>query len=302
MSKPSPRGIFLPIPTPFNVDGDLAVGALRDNLTRWNRHDLAGFVIAGSAGEAALLDEDEKIRLWQAAREMIPQDRLMIAGAGGEGTRATIRLTRLAAEAGAELALVVTPSYYHLLMTPDVLRAHYLAVADAAPIPILIYNVPRYTGVNMNAATVVELSHHPNIIGVKECSGDLAKLGQVAQRTADNPHFAVLAGMGGALLPALAMGAVGGVLMLANLAPAACIQIYRLYQAGDWAKARQIQARLVPLNTVVAKRLGPPGLKAALDMLGYYGGAVRPPLGPPSDSERAALRAVLAEAGLYNEK
>lgn len=293
-------GVFPPVTTPLNVDGELATGALQDNLTRWNRYDLAGFVLAGSSGEGPLLDEDEKIRLWRAAREIIPPSRLLIAGTGAESIRATVMLTRLAAEAGADVALVNTPSYYHALMTPDALLAYYRSVADQSPIPVLLYNVPRYTGVDMNAATIIALSRHANIVGIKESSGNIAKLGQIVQRTGDD--FSVLVGAGGAFFPALAMGASGGILALANLAMSACIEIYDLFKAGEWEQARQVQARLVPLNMVLVARLGPPGLKAGLDMMGYYGGPVRPPLEPPSDGERAALRAVLAEAGLYNDK
>jgi 4-hydroxy-2-oxoglutarate aldolase len=299
MSQPSLQGVFPPVPTPFDIDGNLATGAMQDNLSRWNRFDLGGYVVAGSSGEAALLDEDEKIRLWQAAREVIPPDRLMIAGVGCESTRATIALSRVAAEAGADLALVLTPSYYHSLMTAPAIAAFYRAVADASPIPILAYNMPRYTSVDVSAATILELSHHPNIAGIKDSSGNLAKLGQVAQRTAGD--FSVVVGTGGVFFPALVMGASAGILTLANLAPAACAEIYKLYRAGEWDKAREIQARLVPLNAMVTSRFGPPGLKVALDLLGYYGGPVRPPLMPPADGERAALRAVLAEAGLYSD-
>jgi 4-hydroxy-2-oxoglutarate aldolase len=299
MSQPSLQGVFPPVPTPFDIDGNLATGAMQDNLSRWNRFDLGGYVVAGSSGEAALLDEDEKIRLWQAAREVIPPDRLMIAGVGCESTRATIALSRVAAEAGADLALVLTPSYYHSLMTAPAIAAFYRAVADASPIPILAYNMPRYTSVDVSAATILELSHHPNIAGIKDSSGNLAKLGQVAQRTAGD--FSVVVGTGGVFFPALVMGASAGILTLANLAPAACAEIYKRYRAGEWDKAREIQARLVPLNAMVTSRFGPPGLKVALDLLGYYGGPVRPPLMPPADGERAALRAVLAEAGLYSD-
>ncbi len=293
------RGVFAPVPTPFDVDGSLDVDALQQNLALWGRYRLAGFVLVGSSGEAALLDRSEKRRAWHAAREAIGPGRALIAGTGCESTRATIELTGLAAESGADAALVITPSYYHVLLTPDVLAAHYKAVADASPIPIVLYNMPRYTGVDMNAATVVSLSHHPNILAIKDSSGNLARMSQIAQRAADD--FTVLTGSGGAFFPSLAVGAEGGVLMLANMAPAACVEILDLYRAGEWDEAREAQARLVPLNTLISTRLGPPGLKAALDMLGYYGGPARAPLEPPNENDRAAIRAALAEAGLYDE-
>jgi 4-hydroxy-2-oxoglutarate aldolase len=299
MSELDMCGVFPPVPTPFDTDGNLSVAALQDNLTRWSRFELAGFVVLGSNGEAATLDEKEKLHVLQAAREALPADSLLIAGTGCESTRATIALTRRAARAGADAAMVVTPWYYHPLMSVAALSAHFRAVADASPIPVLLYNVPHFTGVDMGAATVVELSTHRNIIGIKDSSGSVAKIGQIVQRTGKD--FFVLTGAGAAFFPALTMGASGGILALANLAPAACVDIFRLHAAGDWEAARELQARLIPLNSLVSSKLGPPGVKAALDLLGYYGGPVRPPLLPPSDGDRAALRATLAEAGLHTQ-
>ncbi|GAB4448577.1 MAG: dihydrodipicolinate synthase family protein [Anaerolineae bacterium] len=299
MSKPIVRGIFVPVVTPFDVHGEVALEHFQANAKKWLRLGLSGLVVTGSTGEAVSLDVDERTRLWEAARALIPTDRLLIAGTGAESTRATIALTKRAAETGADLALIGTPSYFHPFMTVEALTAHYRAVADAAPIPVVLYNIPRFTRVEMSAAVVVELSRHPNIIGIKDSSGNVGLVGQIAARTADD--FATVTGSGATLFPALMVGAVGGILAAANLAPAQYIEIVRLYEAGEYAAARALQARLIPVSNLIAARMGPAGVKAGLDMLGFYGGPVRPPLLPISDSDRAVLRATLAEAELIHD-
>ncbi len=299
MSKPIVRGVFAPVTTPFDVHGELSIEAFQDNLKKWLRWGLAGFVVAGSTGEGVLLDEEERVRLWKTARALLPADRLLIAGTGRESTRAAIALTRRAAEAGADAALVGVPAYYHPYMSVEAVAAHYRAIADAAPIPILLYNIPRLTGVEMSAAVIVELARHPNIIGVKDSSGNVGLVGQVVQRA--GADFYTLSGSGATFFPALMMGACGGILALANVAPGQCAEICRLHAAGKLDAARDLQARLIALNTLLTIRLGPAGVKAALDLLSYYGGPVRPPLTPISDNDRAVLRATLAEAGLYHD-
>ena len=171
------KGVFPPIPTTFDHQDRVDLGALADNLGRWNQYDLAGYVVLGSNGEPVYVNEEEKLRVWQAARAAIPPDKLMIAGTGCESTGETIRLTKLAATAGADAALVVTPHYYSGLMTPESLLHHYRAVADSSPIPVLLYNVPKFTNVDLDAATVAEASSHPNLTGLKDSGGNIAKLG-----------------------------------------------------------------------------------------------------------------------------
>ncbi len=220
----------------------------------------------------------------------------MIAGTGCESTRATIALTCRAAEAGADAALVVTPHYYKGRMTPDALVGHFCAVADASPIPVLLYNVPSNTGVDMDAATIARAAQHPNIVGVKDTGGNIAKMADTVRLV--RPGFQVLAGSAGFFFAGLAIGAVGGVLALANIAPQQAIDIYRLFKAGRWDEAAELQRRMLPVNAAVTARFGIAGLKAALDMLGYYGGPVRPPLLAITDAERQTLRTILAEGGL----
>lgn len=289
-------GVFPPIPTPFDAQGDVAYDALADNLRRWDEYDLSGYVVLGSNGEAPCLAEDEKIRILEAARPLIPWPKLMIAGTGCESTRQTIALTRRAAAAGADAALVVTPHYYGAKMTGDVLVRHYEAVADASPIPILVYNVPKFTHVNVDAPSLTRLARHPNIVGTKDTGGDMAQLANTVRLA--GPGFQVLAGSAGFFLAALALGAAGGILALANIAPIQALDIYRLFKAGKLDEAAELQRRMIPVNAAVTARFDIAGLKATLEMLGYYGGPVRPPLPDLADGERAALRAILIEGGI----
>jgi len=298
MDKPviSLRGVFPPVPTPFDAEGNVAIQKLIDNLERLNQYDLSGYVVLGSNGEAGYLSVEEKLRVWEAARQAIPPDRLMIAGAGCESTRQTIALTRQAAQAGADAALLVTPHYYDGKMTPGALAHHYEAVADAAPIPVLLYTVPKFTHVDIDAPTIARLARHPNIIGIKDTGGNMAKLADTARLT--GPDFQVLAGSAGFFLAGLTLGAVGGILALANVAPKKCLDLYRLFKAGQMEEAAELQRWMIPVNAAITARFGIAGLKAALEMLGYYGGPVRSPLMPVTESERQALRNVLVEGGV----
>jgi len=295
MSKPtiSLKGIMPPIPTPFDAAGDVHHGALVENLERWNQYDLRGYVVLGSNGEGVYLDEAEKVQVWETARRAIPADKLLVAGTGAESTRQTIAITRRAADAGADAALVVTPHYYGPKMTPDSLVQHYVKVADASPIPILIYNVPKFTNVNMDAAAVARAAEHPNIAGIKDTSGNITQLADTVRVV--GPDFQVLAGSASFLLAGLTVGAVGGILALANIAPQKGLEITRLFEAGARDEAAELQRRMIPVNNAVTARFGIAGLKAALDMLGYYGGPVRSPLLGLTEGERQTLREILQE-------
>jgi 4-hydroxy-2-oxoglutarate aldolase len=297
----SVRGVLPPIPTPFDTSGRVAYGALRENLQRWNQYGLAGYVVLGSNGEAAYLRRAEKVRLLEAAREAIPPDKLLIAGTGCESTQDTIRLTQQAAEVGADAALVVTPNFYDGKMSPNALVKHFTAVADASPIPVLLYNVPKFTHVDMAAATVARTVPHPNIKGIKDSSGNITKLAdtvRLAQAAAGESSFDVLAGSAGFLFAALAVGAVGGVVALSNIAPQQCVDIYDLFGAGRWDEAADLQRRMVPVNTAITATYGVAGLKAALDMLGFYGGPVRAPLLDLGKKGCKALQQTLSDGGL----
>jgi 4-hydroxy-2-oxoglutarate aldolase len=289
-------GCHPPIATPFNEDGKVALDELARNLEAWQETPLAGFAVLGSNGEFVFLDDQEKTAILKLAGEVIRPPRLFIAGTGCEATRDTVSLTEAAARCGAHAALVVTPHYYKGRMTHGALVEYFTSVADRSPIPIILYNVPGFTGVDMAAETLGELAHHPNIAGLKESSGNVVKMGQVAALAPQG--FQILAGSGSFLLPALAMGAVGGIMALASVAAFPLEEILKAFHEGDLGRARATQIRLIEANAAVTTRFGIPGLKAAMDMAGLYGGPVRPPLLPLTHNEREAVRAVLRKAAL----
>lgn len=288
------EGCFPPIPTPFDSQGRVDHDNLALNLERWQKTPLRGFAVLGSNGEAVLLGRDEKIEIWKTAGQAIDEDHLFIAGTGCESTGETLELTEEAARLGAHAAMVVTPHYYRPRMDRKALVAHYTAVADRSPIPIILYNVPGFTGIDLSAETIVELARHPNITGLKESSGNVTKIGEIVYRSGGS--FQVLAGSGSFLLPALSVGAVGGVMALAAVAPHALNEIVDRFHKGDMKRAREIQLRLIPANAAVTTRFGIPGLKAALDLKGMYGGPVRPPLLPLGEEQMEALDKTLREA------
>jgi 4-hydroxy-2-oxoglutarate aldolase len=291
------EGILPPIATPF-ADGRVAHDRLRENLERWNKTGLVGYVVFGSNGEAVHLDQEEKLAMVDTAKQNLPQGKLLIAGTGCQSTEETVRLTNLAAERGADAALIFTPHYYKAKMDNAALNKHYVTIADRAHIPILIYNVPQFTGISVPPGLVASLAEHPNIIGIKDSSGNIAQVGEMIATTPSPPSFHVLAGSAGHLLPALALGASGGILALANIAPKECCKIFEDFRRGKHAEAKDLQLKLLAANKAVTAGFGVAGLKAALDMVGYYGGDPRPPLLPLGEEQRNELRKILEKANL----
>ena len=291
-------GIFPPIPTPFDAAGELDLKALAANLEKWNRYPLAGYVVLGTNGEFPFLSEAEKLICFEVARKHIPPGKLFLAGTGCESTRNAIRLTKQAAALGADVAILISPSYYKSKMDAAGLSDYYLSVADASPIPVSIYNMPANTGVDMPADLIITLSQHLNIAGLKDSGGNLAKLGEIVRSA--RPGFQVLAGSAGFLYPALCIGAVGGVLALANIAPQECCDIVELARYGKPEDARELQLRMIAPNAAITACFGVPGLKAAMEMMGYYGGPPRSPLLPLSDAQEETLRGILVEAGILD--
>jgi len=289
------QGIFPPITTPF-IDGKLALDKLADNIARWNRTGLKGYVAFGSNGEYVYLSEAEKLEVVRTVVQTAAPGMKVIAGTGCESTWQTVELTNACAKLGAHAALVVTPFYYGGRMNEAAMLKHFTAVADRSDIPILIYNVTKFTNINVSVGLTAKLSQHPNIIGIKDSNGNVGTLGEMV--TAVGKDFGVLVGTAGALFGALTLGAVGGVLALANVAPEACVRIQSLLRQGELETARKLQLRMLPVNTAVTATYGVPGLKAALDMLGYFGGDPRPPLLPASEKERGEIREILKKAEL----
>ena len=289
-------GIFPPLPTAFDKEGEVDHHQLSQNIRVLSKFDLQGLVVLGSNGEFVLLDEDEKTAVIQTARGSMPPQKLLLAGAGCPSTRATIRACHNAADAGADAALVITPSYFKGKMTDAALYEFFSSVGTASPIPVILYNMPACTGIDLSAEIVVSLAGHPNIVGLKDSGGNVSKLGEIVYRA--NDEFKVLAGSAGFLLPALAVGAVGGILALANIAPEQCLQIQSLFRDGRMDEARSLQSRLIPLNQQVTRIGGVPVLKSAMDYLGLYGGPVRGPLLPAEKEEISKVRALINEAGI----
>jgi 4-hydroxy-2-oxoglutarate aldolase len=290
----SMAGIFPPIPTPFDAAGEVDLEALASNFRKWNTFPLAGYAVLGTNGEMPYLGDAEKLTYFEAARKLIPPGKLFMAGCGCESTHSTIALVKQAAALGADIALLISPSYYKSKMDNAALTDYYRRVADASPIPVSIYNMPANTMVDMSADLIVTLSAHPNIAGVKDSGGNLAKMGEIIRNS--RPGFQVLAGSAGFLYPAVCLGAVGGVLALANIAPRQCCDLLNLATQGKHLDAKELQLRLISPNTAVTARFGVPGLKAAMEMVGLFGGNPRSPLQPLSAEQRETLRRILTEA------
>ena len=289
------RGVFPPIPTPF-VDDGIDHASLAANVKQWMATRLSGVVALGSNGEAPLVDERESDAVIATVRGAMPRDRLFIVGTGRESTAATIVATRRAAQLGADLVLVRTPSFFKNVMTSDAFVRHYTAVADAAPVPVLLYNVTMYTGVNLLPDAVVRLADHPNIIGMKESGGDIAQISDCVSRTPN--RFNVLAGSAVTVFAALCVGAAGAVLALSAVLPDLCVELYDLVQRSRYDEARALQQRLTPLARLLGSAHGIAGLKYALDQIGYRGGPPRAPLLPLSAEAARQISEQLAELGV----
>jgi dihydrodipicolinate synthase/N-acetylneuraminate lyase len=284
--------VFPPMATPFSDDGAVETSAIAANVEKWMRAGTGGVVALGSNGEAPLLDEAESDRVIAAARDAVPRDRLLIAGTGRESTPATIAASKRAAALGADAVLVRTPSYYKGRMTVDALARHYSLVADGSPVPVLLYNYPAVSGINLVPALIARLSQHANIAGIKETGSDAAQVGAFVDAAA--PSFSVIAGSAPPFYPALCMGAVGGILAVACVVPEICVQLFQHFRAGRHAEARELQRRITPLARLVTTEYGVPGLKAAMTMAGYRAGMPRLPLTPASGDALNQIRAALA--------
>jgi len=289
-------GVFIPVTTPFSGD-DVAPARLAANLQKWNATPVAGYVVLGSTGEFPMLSEAERDRILSSAREAIPRDRLFLAGTGTDSTLNTIRQTKRAAEIGADAAIVITPHYFTRAFSQVAAQVrHYIAVADASPIPIMLYNFPLNTGINLEPDTVAKIAMHPNVCGIKDSSGNIPQAAQIIDQTPKTFH--VLVGAASALLPSLAIGSAGGILALGLISAREFCDVYALARGGRWDEAREIAKRMMVLDRGIAGRYGIGGLKAALELQGFYGGPCRLPLGTPDGDAIDDIKEVLATAGL----
>jgi 4-hydroxy-2-oxoglutarate aldolase len=290
-------GVFPPMVTPFKENGDVDFAAFVRNIDRWNNDALSGYVVLGSNSETAFLSYDEKLKLIELAVQTARPDRLVIAGTGVESVRETIRLTNKAAELGVPVALVLTPHYYGEAMTDEALIRFFTEVAEKSDIPILIYNVPKFTHVNISVHAVKLLSQHPKIVGMKDSTGDVAQLEMFKKNVPE--RFNLIVGTASAWLPALRLGIRAGIHALANCAPNQCSDVQRLFLAGQTAEAEELQRTLLPVNTAVTATYGVAGLKYATTLAGYEGGTVRIPLVPLSENQRRDLKEIMIASGMF---
>ena len=281
-------GILLPTTTPFDLDGHIATTAITSNIKAWSARGVTGFIVLGSTGERVHLDEREYLEVIEISRSAT--DSVLIVGAGQQSTVNTIKEIKRAARAGAEAVLVITPYFYRPAITQETLISYYTAVADEAPVPVLLYSMPPLTGIKIEPETVARLSEHPNIIGVKDSSNDIAGFRRTVELCPND--FAVMTGNGTVLLDALRAGATGGILAVGCVVPEICVEIFRMFTAQEEG-AERLQEELTPIAAAVTTKYGIGGLKVALDLAGYHGGAVRAPLRAPDEAAGAEIRSLV---------
>ena len=284
-------GVYAALTTPFAADDSVAIAHLKQNIQRYNATGLAGYAVQGSTGESVLLSRAEWDSVLVAAKEVASPQKKLLAGTGVESTAETISRTKRAAELGYHAALVKTPYYYKPVYKPEVFIAHYRRVADASPIPVLLYSVPQFTGISLEAPEVAVLAEHPNIVGIKESSGHVQRVGEMIAATPAS--FQVLTGGAGVLLPSLTVGAKGAILALASALPEKCAELYELTRRGQLETARELQKALLRASRLIVSELGIAGVKFVMDQRGYYGGQPRLPLLPVADAAKKRVLELL---------
>ncbi|MDX9916920.1 MAG: 4-hydroxy-tetrahydrodipicolinate synthase [Gudongella sp.] len=290
------KGIYTPIVTPFAEDESIDYGKLKHNLDLLSKSDLDGIVVLGSNGEFVYLNHKEKLEFIEFCVNNFSKEKNIIVGTSYDSTIETIKFCKEAAQLGAVAALVLPPHYYKGGMNEEVLYMHFTDVADESPIPIMLYNMPGNTGINMSSKLIARLAKHPNIVGIKDTSGNIVQLTEIVRDTDED--FVVFAGNAGYLLPALTIGARGATVALGNILPNECCKVVSLFQEGKLEEAKELQVKLVEINFLVTGGMGVPALKAAMNMLGYEGGIPRRPLRPLSDDKREVVKAALKNIGV----
>ena len=285
-------GVYPALTTPFAADDSVSLTDLKHNIEQYNRVGLAGYVVIGSTGESVLLSWAEIERILATVKERAAAGKKLIAGTGVESTAETIVRTKRAAELGYDAALVKTPYYYKPAYKPEAYIAHYRRVADTSPIPVLLYSVPQFTGVALEAAEVAALSEHPNIIGIKESSGNVQRVAEIINATPRD--FQVLVGSAGTLFASMVLGARGGILALASALPEKCVELYELTRKGQHEAARELQAALMKASKRVVAEAGIAGVKFVMEQRGYRGGIPRMPLQPLHHEQKKRLIELLA--------
>jgi 4-hydroxy-2-oxoglutarate aldolase len=293
------NGVLPPVTTPFNVGGDVDYGALSANIARYNDTGLKGYVPLGSNGEAIHLSAVERKQVIETVKLTATSDHTVVAGVNELFTRSAIEAARAAADSGVDAVLVITPYFYKSSMTQQRLVRHFIEVADNSPVPVLLYNVPQNTGVVLESATIALLAAHQNIVGAKDSAGNMGAISETIRLAPEG--FSVMVGNGGIVYPSVTMGATGAILGVACAAPKACVELYEAAKSGDHGRARDLQNRIAPLSQIVTAGLSVPGLKAAMDIIGFAGGIPRSPLTLVSNEEREKIREVIRRTGLFPE-
>jgi 4-hydroxy-2-oxoglutarate aldolase len=284
-------GVFSALTTPFDTEGSLSLDDLKHNIRQYNRTGLAGYVVMGSTGESVLVSQAEWEAVLAVVKETASPDKKLFAGTGAESTAETIERARRAAQLGYDAALVKTPYYYKPMYKPEVYIAHYRRVADASPVPVLLYSVPQFTGVALEVPEVANLAAHPNIIGIKESSGNVLRVAEMT--AAVSPDFQVLVGSAATIYPSITIGARGAILALAAALPEKCVELYELIRRGQHERARELHTVILRASKLVVSGSGIPGVKYAMDRRGYRGGLPRLPLLPLQDEEKKRLNVFL---------
>lgn len=292
MNKLQLSGVFPPMVTPFKENGDVDYQAFTENIEKWNHTGLSGYLVLGSNSETCYLSMEEKEELIRLTVKHSLKDKHIMAGTGLESIRETIEFTNRAARLGAQSALVLTPCFFGNSMNSAAMIDYFTQVADHVNIPVLLYNVPKFTHVNIEADAVKELAKHPNIIGMKDSSGNIQQL--AAYKRAASEDFNIMVGTAGAWYPALALGIKAGVHALANCCPEECVKIQSLFEQGKWEDARELYENILPINTAVTGTYGVAGLKYGCDLMGYKGGYVRSPLQNLGQKSKEELKEVFA--------
>jgi len=290
------EGIFPPLTTPFATDESLALDRLAENVSKYNSLAVAGYVVTGSTGEAVMLTPQETERVWGTVREAAAPGKILIAGTGVDSTAETLARTRRAAAIGYSVALVKTPYYYKPMMSPAAQEAHFRRLADASPIPILIYSMPPFTGITVEADLAARLSQHPNIVGIKDSGGSAERTAAIVRQS--RPDFQTVVGSAHIFADSLAAGARGGILALACAFPELCLELYEAHRQGDAPRVKALQEIAAPLARTIVSKHGPAGVKYAMGQRGYYGGPPRGALLPLTREAAAEIEAVLMHAAV----
>jgi 4-hydroxy-2-oxoglutarate aldolase len=293
------NGIYTPIVTPFKEDESIDFEKMKYNLDIWGKSQLDGIVVLGSNGEFIYLSHEEKLQVVRFVIDNFNPEKNIIVGTYCDSTIETIKLTKEVAKLGADAALVLPPNYYKGGMNEEILYRHFVDVADESPIPMMIYNMPGNTGINLSSKLIARLSKHENIVGIKDTAGNIVQLSETVRDTDED--FSVFAGNAGYLLPALTVGARGATLALANILPDECCRLVNLFKEGKLGEARELQLKMIEINYLVTGGMGISGLKYALDLLGYQGGYVRRPLRPLTEDKKSIIRDALVKYGALSE-